>query len=85
MSDLNHREIEALNQNIRDLNTTIRDLQRDFAATYVRKDVIEPQLQEMRQDIESHDNWLVWAQRLVLGAIIIALIGLVVTNGGSPL
>lgn len=71
-----------LNQTIRDLASTIEALRNEMAATYVRKDVLDPQLKEIRSDIESHQNWLVWAQRIVIGAVIVALIGLVIAQRG---
>ena len=78
-----HREIEALHGSIRDLTTTIEHLRTEMASTYVRKDVLQPQLDEIRGDVKSHEDWLTWAQRIVIGLVILALVGLVVTVGGG--
>lgn len=59
---------------------TINGLSARIEATYVRKDVLDPQLQEIRSDIAKHSDWLLWAQRLVIGAVIVALLALVVVQ-----
>lgn len=79
---LNHREISLLNQSLRDLTATLESFRMEISSTYVRKDVIEPQLAEIRRDIKGHDDWLVWAQRIVLGLVISGLVGLVLYQGG---
>lgn len=78
-----HREAESLNQAIRDLTKTLNELRQEMSATYVRKDVLGPQLEEIRADIKSHGDWLLWAQRIVIGAVMLALVGLVVYQGGA--
>lgn len=77
------REYEALTTSIRDLTTTIKDLRVEMSSTYVRKDVIEPQLAEIRSDIASHSDWLLWAQRIIIGAVVVALLALVIVQRGG--
>jgi hypothetical protein len=82
-SPYTHREVEQLNQSLRDLNTTIRELQREFAVTYARKDVIEPRVAEIEKDVAKQSGYWDWLVRLVVGAVVVALLGLVITNGGA--
>lgn len=72
-----------LNTTLRDLIQAVSDLRADIAATYVRKDVLEPELALIRKDVESHSSWLLWAQRAVIGVVLFALLALVVT-GNNP-
>lgn len=71
---------KQLTQSIRDLTANIDALRNEMAATYVRKDVLDPQLKEIRGDIDAHQNWLTWAQRIVIGAVFLALLALVIKN-----
>lgn len=70
--------IAALNENIRRLNDTILALRDEMVTTYVRKDVYEAEKKEWREDISSLKNWLVWGQRIVIGAVFLALLALVI-------
>lgn len=79
---LTHREAEALTLSIRDLTSSIDTLRGDIASTYVRKDVYEAEKREMQKEISEHSSWLLWAQRLALGLLFTALIGLVLYQGG---
>jgi hypothetical protein len=81
---ITRREADALTQALRDNTAAIDKLRLDIDATYVRKDVLEPQLSDLRSDIKSHGDWLLWAQRIVLGAVLLGLLGLVVYQGGVP-
>lgn len=79
---LTHREAEALTLSIRDLTSSIDTLRGDIASTYVRKDVYEAEKREMQKEIGEHSSWLLWAQRIVIGAVFMALLGLVIYQGG---
>lgn len=81
---ITRREADALTRALRDLTTGVEKLREDMDATYVRKDVLEPQLNEIRGDIKSHADWLLWAQRIVIGAVVLGLLGLVLYQGGVP-
>lgn len=80
---LTHREIETLNQSIRDLNVSIRELQSKMETTYVRKDVMEPRLLDIEKDVATHQEWFTWLVRIVLAAVILALLGTVLVQGGG--
>lgn len=81
---ITRREADALTQALRDLTAGVEKLRDDMDVIYVRKDVLEPQLKEIRGDIASHSDWLTWAQRIVIAAVILALLGLVLYQGGVP-
>lgn len=83
MSEPTAREFEALTQSMRDLGGSIDALRKEMSATYVRKDVLEPQLTEIRSDIKGHSDWLLWAQRIIIGAVVIALLSLVIVQRGG--
>lgn len=78
------RDFLHLSNSMRDLASTLRELRTEMASTYVRKDVIEPQLAEIRKDVDAHTDWMTWAQRLVIGAVIMALLAAVIFAGGRP-
>lgn len=82
-SPLTQRDVESLRTTLDKLDRTIDGLRQEMASTYVRKDVLEPTLLEFRKDLDSHDNWLTWAQRIVIGAVLLALVGLVIYQGGG--
>lgn len=77
-------EIDMLRETIANLATAVSDLGEKIENTYVRKDVLEPQLAEIRGTVDSHASWLLWAQRAVIGAVIAALLYLVLNGGGTP-
>jgi hypothetical protein len=80
---LTQRDAVAMTQAIRDLTNEMRALPDKIAETYVRKDVLEPRLSEMQKDIDAHSDWLTWAQRIIIGAVILALLGVVISQGGA--
>lgn len=88
---LTHREAEALTLSIRDLTQSIDTLRGEMAATYVRKDVYEAEKREaeakereLKSDVDKHAAMWDWLIKLVLGVVILALLTLVVTQGGQP-
>jgi hypothetical protein len=87
MSEPTAREFDALTQSMRDLTKELQQLPEKLRTenekTYVRKDVLEPTLEGMKGAIDRHDNWLTWAQRLVLGAVGLAVLGLVLVSTGA--
>jgi hypothetical protein len=80
-SPLTQRDVEALRTTLDKLDRTIEYF-RDFVeSTYVRKDVIDPKLADMRKDIDAHSDWLTWVQRIVIGALLLAAVGAVIYSG----
>lgn len=73
MTEPTAREFEVLNQSIRDLNQTLQNVQRNFAETYARKDVVEPRLTSLEGTRD-------WAQKLVIGFVMVALLSLVIVQ-----
>lgn len=82
-AEMNQRDIESLRTTLHELNQTLKALPRDIAATYVRADVLEPRLRNIEDDVKQHGDWLTWAQRIVIGAVIVALLGLLFYIGGT--
>lgn len=81
--DIHRRDFEQLTQSLRDLNTTIKDLRSEMSSTYARKDVIEPRVAEVEKDVARHAEYWNWVARLVIGGVILALLALVLANGGT--
>lgn len=77
------RDFLHLSTSMRDLARTLDQLRTEMASTYVRKDVIEPQLADIRKDVDAHSDWMTWAQRLVIGAVFLGLLGLLIYAGGG--
>lgn len=83
MTDITQRDIESLRTTLDRLDKTIERFQEQTATTYARKDVMEPRLAAVEKDVEQIQGWSTWAVRIVLGAIIVALLGLVLAQGGG--
>lgn len=67
----------------RELSQTLKELRTEIASTYVRKDVLDPTLAAIKEDVQAHGEWITWATRIVLALVIAAVVGLVVTQGGA--
>lgn len=77
------RDAARLEAAIRDLTESMNGLASKIEATYVRKDVLEPQIESIVNAIKAHSSYWTWLVRLVVGAVIIGLIGLLIASGGS--
>ena len=82
-SPLTQRDVQSLRETLDKLDRTIENLRKEMASTYVRQDVYERDLANIREDVKQHGDWLTWAQRIVIGAVLLALLGLVVYQGGA--
>lgn len=51
--------------------------------TYIKKGDLEAYLSPLREDIRSIQSSMSWGIKIVVGAIISALVGLLLTNGGG--
>lgn len=71
---ITQRDVEALRTTLDKLDTTITKFQEAVEVTYVRKDVNDLELDAIRARIDMHDGWLLWAQRIVIGGVIAALL-----------
>lgn len=80
---LTQRDVESLRVTIDKLDRTLNALPREMAAIYVRTDVLEPRLKNIEAEVKEHGDWLTWAQRIVIGAVILALISLIIYTGGA--
>lgn len=81
------RDFEHLTRTVAELSSTIKDLQTMMTATYVRKDVYERDQtshdhthQEQQKDITALEGWRDWALRIIVGAVMLALLGLVIVQ-----
>lgn len=64
-----------------ELNNSVRELRTEMSLTYVRKDVLEPTLENIRTEVKEHSDWITWAMRIVISVIIVAVLGTVVITG----
>lgn len=81
------RDFEHLTRTVAELSSTIKELQTMMTATYVRKDVYaRDQIShdhthaEQQKDIDDLVGWKEWALRIIVGAVMLALLGLVVAQ-----
>lgn len=84
MTDPTLREWQALTAAMSNLTTELRELRVEMASTYVRRDVYQAESSAANQRILSLESFKDWGVRLVLGAIILALLALVIRQGGLP-
>lgn len=73
-----------------ELSSTLKELRSEIAQTYVRQDVLQPMLagvkkeiEDVRDDIKSHGDWITWGNRLVLTLFIAAVFAVVLMLGGG--
>lgn len=94
MTDMPSRDVTRLETAMRDLTSEISNLRKEWAEIYVRKDVLEPQLELLetahkatQAQVDRHSDYWDWVIKIVIGAVIIALLGLVIVgqNGGITL
>lgn len=82
MSEPTAREYDNLTKSLQDLTSTIKDLRTEMSSTYVRKDVLEPQLSEIRKDVAQHGTYFDWIVKTVGAVIILALLGTILVQNG---
>lgn len=78
------RDFMHLSGSMRDLARTLDQLRAEMASTYVRKDVLEPTLLDLRRDVDTHSKWFTWIVQTVGAVIIIGLLGLLFYTGAKP-
>lgn len=83
MTDITQRDLEALRTTLDKLDRTVSSLPDKMAETYARKDVVEPRFRVIEEDVSKVQDWMTWAQRLVLGLVFVALLGAVLVQGGG--
>ena len=74
------REANSLQRSIDNLTTAINKLDETVEATYVRKDVLEPTLKQITDTLGKHSSYWDWLIKIVIGAVLLALLGLVLTQ-----
>lgn len=60
----------------------VTNLENRLNKAETRLAVAEAGLKDMKEDMQSIKNNTTWILRLIIGAIIMALLGLVIVNGG---
>lgn len=82
MTDFPRDAAASLDRSIRDLTAEIKELRAEFASTYARKDVIEPRIADVEADVARHGDYFEWIVKIVVGAVALALLGLVLVQNG---
>lgn len=59
----------------------VEDLVREVRSDYVRKDVLDAQLDAVRDDVKGHGDWITWATRIVIALVVTAVFGYALANG----
>jgi hypothetical protein len=79
------RDLANLQNTISRLDRTLESFRQEIGNVYARKDVVDPALRDIKEDLEEVKGWITWAQRIVLAAVMLAMLGAVlVQNGGHP-
>jgi hypothetical protein len=72
-----------LEKRVDKLEQDIRDLKHDSSDHKTRIAVAETNIQDIKVDLGDIKNNTTWIIRLVVGAILLAMLGFYVTQGGS--
>jgi outer membrane murein-binding lipoprotein Lpp len=81
-SGITDLKIDTLTKSVEKLTATIDRLDERMAETYARKDVIVPRIEAVESRQDRHASYWDWLIKLVVGAVILALLGLVLAQGG---
>lgn len=79
-SPLTQRDVEALRTTVDKLDQTLTNLPDRIEQTYVRKETYQRDIDRITEDVEAHQAWLEWAQKIVLGLVIVGLVGLLIAS-----
>lgn len=77
------RDFERLSRVVEKLTTTLEELPQRMAEIYVRKDVYHAEQNAQDKEINGLNALRDWAISIIVGAVMVALLGLVVTQTGS--
>ncbi len=80
---ITQRDLTHLRESLVELKSAIQGLRGEINTTYVRKDVLNPTIQGLREDVDKHSEWFTWATRIVIGAVILGLLAVVIQTGGT--
>lgn len=82
------RDFANLSNSIRDNTQALREFSEKVDATYVRKDVLGPQLAGVRKeiggvvaDVETHSKYFTWLVQTAGSVIIVGLLSLLIYTG----
>lgn len=85
------RDLERLSGVVERLTHTLENLPDRMAQIYVRQDVYNAEQRERDKEQEVQDREIEglnsikdWAIRIILGVVLVAMLGLVVTQTGGP-
>lgn len=91
MTDLPPREVDRLETAIRELTGALDRHRVEMAATYVRQDVLDPTLAAIttalagvQEKVKGHSEAFTWIVRIVIAAVVLALLAMVLRQGGTP-
>jgi SUMO ligase MMS21 Smc5/6 complex component len=77
------RDLERLSRVVETLTSTIEKNLERIERIYVRQDVYHAEQRTQDDKIEGLSSMATWAIRIVLGAVIVAVLSLVVTQTGG--
>lgn len=83
LTDLPSRDVDRLETAIRDLTGALDKHRVEMASTYVRKDVYERDIADIKGDVKGHSEIFTWLGRIVIGAVALALLALVLNQTGG--
>lgn len=77
------KDFERLSRVVEKLTYTLEELPQRMAEIYVRKDVYLIEQERQDEKIDGLDSIKDWAIKIVLGMVLVALTGLVLTQTGG--
>lgn len=77
------RDFERLSVAVDRLTRTVEGLPEKIAEIYVRQDVYKAEKKAQDHEIDTLNSMATWAIRLVLGVVMVAILGVVVTQTGG--
>lgn len=77
------RDLERLSGVVERLTHTLENLPDRMAQIYVRQDVYRAEQNAQDREINGLNSMATWVIRIVLGAVVVAVLGLVITQTGT--
>lgn len=77
---ITQRDLLNVRDSLRELTATVAKLPERMEQTYVRKDVYQRDLDDIRTDLAREREWREWATKIVIGLVIAGLVALLIAS-----
>jgi hypothetical protein len=75
--------IAVLNSTMQQLIRELQELRGDLKANYLLTKVYESDQKAVWSNIKSHQNWINWTLRTIVGLVIVAMMAVVLHSNGT--